>query len=132
MCVADTITLDSGMPYSTIAESVFAVLTGKDPEAVIPAVRIKARMDGLTGSYEVYRGLDRLTVVAQGGMLYLESRDRFSGESTLIPLIPHDPDLESTTFYTLQNGLKSPVEFQEHEDGTTRLFLGRYCYHKRD
>ncbi len=34
----------SGMPYSEIAESVFALLVGKDPMQAIPALKIKARM----------------------------------------------------------------------------------------
>ena len=51
---------------------------------------------------------------------------------TVTPLIPEDPTLSSTDFYTLRNGIKSPVVFVIREDGRVDLFIGRYCYHKVD
>lgn len=119
----------SGMPYSTIAESVLALLMDKDPKTVVPVFAIKKRMARLVGDYEVYRGLEKLSVVSKNGMLYLDIQNRLSGPR-LVPLIPEDPTLKSTEFFTLANGIKSPVEFQLLDDGRTRLFLGRYCYHK--
>jgi CubicO group peptidase (beta-lactamase class C family) len=122
----------SGMSYATIAESVIAILMGKDPEEVIPALVIQGRMKRLTGSYEVYRGLEKLEIVSRGGLLYLEETSRRTGKKTATPLIPEDPTLASPAFYTLRNGIKSPVEFEEHQDGRIDLFVGRYCFHKVD
>lgn len=122
----------SGMSYATIAESVFAILMGKDPDEVIPALVIRSRMKRLTGRYEVYRGLEKLEVVSRGGLLYLEETSRRTGTTSATPLIPEDPSLASTAFYTLRNGIKSPVEFEVHQDGRIDLFLGRYCFHKVD
>jgi len=122
----------SGMDYATIAESVLAILMGKDPAEAIPALVIRERMKELMGSYEVYRGLERLKVVSKGGLLYLEEKSRGTEKTTLTPLIPEDPTLASTDFYVLRNGLKSPVEFAAREDDTIDLFIGRYCYHKVD
>jgi CubicO group peptidase (beta-lactamase class C family) len=122
----------SGMDYQTIAESVLAILMGKDPAAVIPALVIRERMKRLMGSYEVYRGLERLKVVNRGGLLQLETKSPRTESTTLTPLIPEDLMLASTDFFTLSNGLKSPVEFVIREDGTIDLFIGRYCYHKVD
>jgi len=122
----------SGMDYATIAESVLAILMGKDPSDAIPGLYIRERMKRLTGSYEVYRGLERLEVVSRGGLLYLEEKSRRTEKTTLTPLMPEDPTLAATEFYTLRNGLKSPVEFKIHEDGKIDLFIGRYCYHKVD
>jgi len=120
----------SGMDYGTIAESVLAILMGKDPAEVIPALVIRERMKRLQGSYEVYRGLERLEVVSRGGLLHLETKNRRTEKTTFTPLIPEDPTLASTDFYVLRNGLKSPVEFKIHENGKIDLFIGRYCYHK--
>jgi CubicO group peptidase (beta-lactamase class C family) len=122
----------SGMSYSTIAESVFVILLGRDPEASIPALVTRDRMQRLQGSYEVYRGLERLQVVSRGGLLYLEEESPWSEETTLTPLIPDDPTLASTEFYILSKGVRSPVEFEVHEDGKIDLFVGGYCYHKVD
>jgi CubicO group peptidase (beta-lactamase class C family) len=122
----------SGMGYSTIAESVLAILMGKDPAEALPALRIRERMKRLQGSYEVYRGLERLKVINRGGLLHLEQTSRRTEKTTFTPLIPEDPTLASTDFFILRNGLRSPVEFTVHEDGKIDLFIGRYCYHKTD
>jgi hypothetical protein len=122
----------SGMDYATIAESVLVILMGKDPAEAIPGQYIRERMKRLTGSYEVYRGLERLKVVTRGGLLYIEETSPRTEKSTMTPLIPEDSTLASTEFYILRNGLKSPVEFATREDGKIDLFIGRYCYHKVD
>lgn len=120
----------SGMGYATIAESVFALLLGRDPDE-LPANRAKARMARLTGDYEIYRGIEQISVVNSRGMLYLESTSRTSGQATRTPLVPDDLNLESTRFSIIRNGLKSPVEFVAHDDGRVDLYYGRYCFHKR-
>lgn len=120
----------AGMPYATIFQSVFAILLGKDPAAVIPALQIESRMAQLTGRYETYRGIEVIRVINQGGLLYTKATDPVSTTTTLTPLIPEDPTLASTNFYTLSNGVKSPVEFWVDEQGDTRLVIERYCYRK--
>lgn len=120
----------AGMPYGTIAGGVFALLLGKEPAEAVPALRIERRMEQLTGTYATYRGVETLTVLNKNGMLYAEQADPFTAATTLTPLIPEDPTLESTVFYTLSMGVKSPVEFWTDERGDTRLALERYCYRK--
>jgi CubicO group peptidase (beta-lactamase class C family) len=118
----------ASLPYEDIAEGAFAVLLGMDPYEAVPRLAIKRRMDRLAGRYEIYKGIESVEVVKKLGMLYLESRTPFA--ETLQPLIPEDPSLDSTAFYTLTDGAKSPVEFVVHEDGRVDLFVERYCYHK--
>ena len=122
----------SGMDYHTIAESIFAIAMGNDPESTIPALVIKQRLRRLMGNYQVYRGLERLEVVNKRGLLHLEQPNRASDTTTETPLIPEDPTLASTDFYVLRNGLKSPVEFVIRDDGGVDLFIGRYRYRKID
>ena len=114
----------SGMSYGTIAESVFAIMLGHDPDAVLPGNKIRKRMDRLVGDYAIYRGLEKLKVVKRGGLLYMGEE----GPGT--PLIPEDPTYESLRFHTLRDGLKSPVEFRVREDGSLILLVERYAYHK--
>ncbi len=118
----------ASLPYEDIAEGAFAVLLGMDPYEAVPRLAIKGRMDRLAGRYEIYKGIESVNVVKRLGMLYLESKTPFA--ETLQPLIPEDPSLESTAFYTLMDGAKSPVEFVVHEDGHVDLFVERYCFHK--
>ena len=120
----------AGMPYATIAQSVFAILLGKEPAAVIPALQIESRMAQLTGTYATYRGIETIQVVNKGGLLYTEATDPITTATTLTPLIPEDPTLASTRFYTMSNGVKSPVEFWVDEQGDTRLLIERYGYRK--
>jgi len=74
-------------------------------------------------------GIERVRVVKRGGLLYLEQKDLFT--DALVPLIPEDPMLESTAFYTLTDGVKAPIEFVERGDGRIDLFVERYCYHRK-
>lgn len=123
----------SGMSYSRIADSALALLMGKNPDDVIPALQIRKRMKQLAGDYAIYRGLDRMKVIIKGGMLYMEYRSPLNPENvTLTPLIPEDPSLASTTFYVLSNGLKYPVEFMTSENGGIDFIYGRSLYHKMD
>jgi len=122
----------SGMSYSVIAEAVFAILMGREPDEAIPALQIRERMQRLMGSYETYRGLENLKVIGKGGLLYLEETSRRTEQVTQTPLIPVDPTLVSTDFYILSNGIESPVEFRLYDDGKIDLLIGRYCYHKAD
>ena len=120
----------SGMPYATISQSIFALLMGKIPADVIPALKIKDRMEYLTGTYKVYRGLEKIRVFNKQGMLYSEYQSPLTSTTRLTPLIPEDLMLDSTVFYTLSNGVKSPLEFKLGDDGKMNLFMERYCFHK--
>lgn len=117
------------IPYEEIAESCLSILLGLEPVESVPSILIKGKMNRLTGSYETYKGIEKVNVVKKGGMLYLETETPFAETSQ--PLIPIDP-LEGLTYYTLIDGLKVPVEFTEREDGKIDVYIERYCYHKVD
>jgi hypothetical protein len=116
------------LPYEEIAESVFALLMGKDPSKVIPSLMVKRRINQLIGHYEIYRGIESVNVLKVSGMLYLQSKTPFVDVHQ--PLIPEDSSLVSTKFYTLVDGVKTPIEFVLRKDGGVDLFVERYCYHK--
>ncbi|MBN1593514.1 MAG: serine hydrolase [Candidatus Coatesbacteria bacterium] len=122
----------SGMPYSTIAESIFALLMGHEPSEVLPSLKIKERMKSLTGTYKTYRELETVDVLIKSGMLYLKQESPLTSAVSMTPLVPEDPTLESTDFYILRYGSKTPVEFKIGDDGKSDLYWGRYCYHRVD
>ena len=99
------------------------MLMGLDPVEATPGLYVKQRMMELTGRYETYMGIESVDVTYKGGLLYLESETPFAKTST--PIIPDDLLMENTSFYTLVDGVKSPIVF----DGKN-LFVERYCYHK--
>ena len=110
------------LPYEAINESILALLMGYDPEKTTPWLYVKQRLMDLTGRYETYMGIESVDVKYKAGMLYLESVTPFAKTST--PIIPVDPSVEKTEFYSLVDGMKTPVVF---EDG--KLYLERYVYH---
>lgn len=115
-----------GMAYRRIAESVLAILMGRDPDEVLPASRIRKRLERLAGSYATYRKLDTVRVFTRDGLLYVGE------EPPGQPLFPEDPSLAGLRFFTLSEGLRSPVEFREREGGGMDLVLGRSVFHKQD
>jgi len=119
----------ASMPYEEMTGSIFATMMGREPSEAVPSIAVKSRMNELAGVYETYWGIERVRVVKRGGMLYLEQKDAFT--DALVPLIPEDPTMQSTTFYVLADGIKAPVEFVVHGDGQVDLFVERYCYHKK-
>lgn len=116
-----------GMSYAPVAEAILAILLGETPEEVIPALFIPKRMDRLTGSYSIYRDIHSVDVVEDGGALWLRDDDDDVG--TL--LIPDDPSLDTTSFYTLSNGRRTPIEFREDGTGRLSVIIGRYIYRKK-
>jgi hypothetical protein len=88
---------------------------------------VQERMRELTGRYETYMGIEAVEVNYKAGMLFLESETPFAKTST--PLIPEDPMVEEPVFYTIMDGVKSPVVFEKKQCGVD-LFVERYCYHR--
>jgi len=103
---------------------------GQNPVEVLPALKIKEKMKNLTGTYKTYRELETIEVLIENGMLYLKQEFPLTSAINMTPLIPEDPTLQSTMFYTLRFGVRSPVEFMMRDDGKIDILLGRYCYHK--
>lgn len=118
----------AGFPYATVAEGVFAALMGRDPEKAIPALRIRRKMEMLSGTYETYRGLSRVEVVSKAGLLYLVQKDPLSNITA--PLIPEDDWLETGGFYIWSEGVKQPVEFVTESPEKIDLYVERNRYHK--
>lgn len=113
-----------GMDYATIAESVLAILMGRDPAAAVPVLAIRERMRRLTGEYAIYRDMDTLEIIEKGGMLYIHRDENLS------PLVPVNGDYRDGKFYLLGEGIKTPVEFFVGDDDAVTMVLGRYVYRK--
>jgi CubicO group peptidase (beta-lactamase class C family) len=117
-----------GMAYGTIAESVFALLMGKDPDEVLPGNGIRKRMERLVGDYATYRKVETLKVYKRSGLLYMGESEKEPGT----PLVPDDPGYESLKFHTLSEGLSSPVEFRIRQDGGLDLIVERSVFHRQN
>jgi hypothetical protein len=64
------------LPYAAVAQGIFAALMGMEPGEVFPALGIRRKMEMLSGTYEIFRDLNRVEVVNRGGVFYLEQRVR--------------------------------------------------------
>ncbi len=117
-----------GMNYGPIAQSVLAILLGEDPETAVPSFGIRERMESLAGHYSIYRDVESVDVLVEGGMLYL-LRDP---DGTMVALLPEDPSYRGLDFYLLNTGRKTPIEFRRDAEGNTSVLIGRYVYHKVD
>lgn len=118
----------SGMNYGAIAQSVLAILLGEDPGTAVPSFGIRERMESLAGHYSIYRDVESVDVLVEGGMLYLQ-RDP---EGAKVPLIPEDESHRGLDYYLLNTGRRTPVEFRRDAEGNTSVLIGRYVYHKSD
>jgi CubicO group peptidase (beta-lactamase class C family) len=112
-----------------IAPFVLALLMGKDPMKRIPTFKIEKMMSMLTGQYESYKGIEKISIVRKGGILFFESKDKLSEQS--LALLPEDDTLKSLKFYVPAGGQRMPLEFVVDSSGKIDLYLWeRYRFHK--
>lgn len=105
--------------------SALVYLMGKDPTKEIPYFEIEKKFRKLTGEYENYKGIAKLSVIQKGGMLYLKYEDE------TVPLIPENNQIKNLRFYTIPiPGGKFPVEFEVYPSGEIDLFIERNRFHK--
>lgn len=106
-----------------------AALMGKDPDKEIPDFKIEEKMGMLTGEYEIYKGMIRVSVKKEGPMLYVESESW--GTKKISPLIPETDMIEDYKFYTMSGpGKKTRVEFVVESSGKIDLYMDRNRFHK--
>jgi len=109
--------------------SAIASLMGKDPMKEIPFFEIQKKLGMLEGTYESYKGILKVSIVKKGGLLYLESKEKFMEMSA--PLIPETEKIEDFKFYIIyETGDKMPVEFVVSPSGKIDLYVERNRLHK--
>lgn len=113
-----------GMDFSTICDSILAILIGKKPAEDLPSLLVQQRMEHLTGKYAIYKNLNSIEVVQEHGVLYIKSSE------SRRPLIPNDLSYSDLTFYTLDGGQKHPVIFRSDEDGQMSILIDHNVFHK--
>jgi hypothetical protein len=118
----------AGFPYDEFAQTLYAIILGRDTEDV-PYVKVRKKMNMLCGHYSTYMGVDNAEVVSRGGMLYLIQKGVFG--SVTMPLIPEDDLMESNRFYVYSNGVRMPVEFVIYSDGRVDMYIERDRFHMK-
>ena len=123
--------LTTGLPVIIIS-----TLLGKNPIKEIQFLSMSEKLNQLTGDYETYKGIHKMKIFMQGGLLYLKAEDRrisFGGipQAMSVPLIPASEELEDLNFYILNGpGAKSNVEFQVDRKGNVDLYIAEWTFHK--
>ena len=125
-CGAVVLVNGSGYAPVIMADFALALVSGKDPWD-IPALKAEKVLDGLTGTYETYRGTANVTVRRKGDYLFIESQNKYASDSSA--LVPFDLASERPRFYSYGSGHRQAVEFQ-HRDGTVEMINDRYKYRR--
>jgi CubicO group peptidase (beta-lactamase class C family) len=120
---------DAGGLTGLISVAVIALMLGKEPEKDVPSFKAEKIMKTLAGEYTSYKGIHKVSVVKKGGLLYLESTEKFFKISA--PLIPEKDDIENMKFYIFEaGGIRLPVEFEVGPKGEINMYLERNRFHK--
>ncbi|KPJ48509.1 hypothetical protein AMJ40_07350 [candidate division TA06 bacterium DG_26] len=109
--------------------ALLAMVAGKDPQVDIPYYPRKRHVDRLTGDYETYKGIHKMSVVNRGGLLHVVSK--FLGSEASYPLIAENGSTNSLEFYVVTDlGTKRYVNFVVHGNGEVEFFAERCRFHK--
>ncbi len=111
-----------------IGKTILCKLLGKNPEEEIPFFKIEAKMEKFAGDYKNYKGLTKIKILLENGMLILETKYR--DIPSRYPLIPEDMKLSNNRFYIYIFGSKTPVLFEESENNQIDVFIERNRFHK--
>jgi hypothetical protein len=95
----------------------------------IPLFEREKRLGLLTGKYETYKGIIRISIVKKGGLLYAEVKEKYMEAS--YPLIPETDKIEDHRFHIIsETGDKIPIEFKVDHSGRADLYYERNRFHK--
>ena len=111
-----------------IGQVVLSLLMGKNPEKEFPLFSIQAKFEKLTGEYTTYKGLEKVKIYIDNGILIGETS--FRDVTSKFVLIPVDPKVEDYNFYIYNLGNKLPIHFEINEKDQINLFVERNCFHK--
>lgn len=106
-----------------VGPALLALLQGADPADAVPFYALREQHEAVTGRYEGYRGVQSATVERAGGGLRLRQEAPVGDQELALSPASLAPD-ERTFHAVLPSGERLPVEFHEHEDGTS-LFVER-------
>ncbi len=116
------------LPGGLIGQAILSMLMGKNPEETIPFFQIQTKMELLSGEYANYKGLNKIKIYVENGLLFGETK--FGETISKIPLIPEDDKLTDNKFYIYNFGSKTPVTFEIKENKEIDLFVERNCFHR--
>ncbi len=106
-------------------------LLGKNPLKDIKFIEIEQKLSLLQGFYETYKGINKLSVIKRGAVVYLEPEEGPTpfNNGMSAPLIPES--LDEFKFYFLSGlGGRTNVEFDVESAGKIDLYIERNRFHK--
>ena len=111
-----------------VASVVMLLFMGLDPLKLIPTFEMEKRLEQLTGEYQTYKGIAKVSVVRKGGVLFLEAKEKLNEQS--MALIPESDKFGTLNFHILTGGTRMPAEFLIDSSGKVDLFLERNRFRK--
>jgi CubicO group peptidase (beta-lactamase class C family) len=113
--VGVVILANGGYFLQNIGEYALSILIGRDPME-ITSLRKANILDGLTGTYETFKGILNYKVNRSGGVLQLTSS--YGWRSYTTPLIPVDLQEETKEFVVYRLETMTPVRFIQRGSDT--------------
>lgn len=108
-----------GVPIGSFGRGVLAIAAGEAPEAVVPSLALRAKLEAVAGTYEGYREGPTVRVApADSGGHIVVSFEEGLRAGWEFPAFPESVDRDDYTFYTVDgSGVREPVTFHETDDG---------------
>lgn len=111
-----------------IAQAILAGLLGKNPMEDHPILRLESKLNQLVGSYQSYKGINKMEILKIGLVLYFKDPDQ---DYPSFPIIPYTDTIKNYKFWTPTGVTKFPCEFKiDSKTGKISFVFERSVYHK--
>ncbi len=111
-----------------IAQAILASLLGKNPMEEHPTLRLDSKLNQLVGSYQSYKGINKVEIIKIGQVLYFKDSDE---DCPSFPIIPYTDTTKNYKFWIPTGVTKFPCEFKiNSKTGKISFVFERTVYHK--
>jgi CubicO group peptidase (beta-lactamase class C family) len=104
--------------HRLLALVTLGLLLGIDPVREFPFFRYRNHLEKLTGEYELFKGVSKMKIISNGGVLYYH-HEYWVSNLPLFPIESSKNHLITLNYYLITDvGEKEPIQFEIDKDGT--------------
>lgn len=113
-----------------ISQAILAIFLGKNPQEDHPIFRMEKKLSILAGDYQTYKGLNKISIIKDGLMLFGKLPDN---DSYSFQLVPRNDRLDDFNFWIPIGNIEFPVEFSvDEKTSKIDMHYERNIYHKKN